>query len=93
MALIGLTLPFALIAAPAPAEPLCRDLKGLFTPCPEALTKTAQRRLEERIASLSSTRSSRAPGEAMRAAAPKPSPRAHVRLCRDTKGLFTPCPR
>jgi hypothetical protein len=84
----------ALIAAAAPAAPLCKDLKGLFTPCPQVLNKDARHKLAQRIETAPA-----APATP-KAQAPPVAPRAVARsrfeptkLCRDTKGLFTPCPQ
>lgn len=94
-----------LVGAPLHAARLCRDTKGLFTPCPETLNKTAQRSLKAKIAEPPARHATAAPGETASEIEPaahpepaaKPARPAHVivhsKLCRDTKGLFTPCPR
>ena len=75
----------------ASAAPLCRDSKGLFTPCPRTANSRAR--------TILTTASAKA-SEATLAAEPKPAAarpsvrRSHrAKLCRDTKGLFTPCAR
>ena len=106
------------------AAPLCKDLKGLFTPCPKALNKAAARRLRARSVrerGAGNTRHAReaeahrgdvTPGskaarvasdpEPHRVAPPPfvagvtvadPGPRPRPKLCKDLKGLFTPCPK
>lgn len=73
-------------------EPLCRDLKGLYTPCTNThrapVAKPGSLRGED-------------PLRTDRPAPPRPSKTKpvtthsgnHVKLCRDLKGLYTPCPR
>jgi hypothetical protein len=78
------------LAAPAAAERLCRDLKGLFTPCPEALTKVAQERLQERINAVPTVEAPAA-AKPRAVASAKPAPKPHKKLCHDIRGLYTPC--
>jgi hypothetical protein len=78
------------------AAPLCRDAKGLFTPCTPAET-TKRRDAEPRHRPTpvpdAAPDANRAP--ASREARPAHRERrpavATGRLCRDGKGLFTPC--
>jgi hypothetical protein len=76
------------------AAPLCRDSKGLFTPCPPGMgSKTADRRKRPRVAS--SPEASARTGDQVAAAKPdaptKPAIIRKAKLCRDSKGLFKPC--
>jgi hypothetical protein len=97
--LIRFALVLALVAAPAAAAPLCRDLKGLYTPCPTgkgAPTPPAAR--QQKIARATDTAaaaSTIAPGveKAPRAEKGRSLVSHSKALCRDTKGLYTPCPR
>jgi len=81
-------------AAAARATPLCHDSKGLFTPCPRArdggivaspvdhAATAARQQQQERHAREHPEARKRGPGLLGRG-----------KLCRDTRGLFTPCPR
>jgi hypothetical protein len=98
--LIRLALVLALVAAPAAAAPLCRDLKGLYTPCPTGKgAPTPQAARQQKIASATDTAaaaSTIAPGvekEAPSAEKGRSLVSHSKALCRDTKGLYTPCPR
>ena len=109
------------------AAPLCRDLKGLFTPCPKGLTRVGSKRLSARAAhehhvkaqgsapladrdALISTNATVTEAKTaqggpqhyhQRTPAPfaagvtvsEPIERHGSKLCRDLKGLFTPCPK
>lgn len=70
-------------AVPAGATPLCRDLKGLYTPC--AGGTPAERAKHFPLPSAPATVGEHRPT--------RPSLVAQGHLCRDTKGLFTPCLR
>lgn len=78
-----------LAAAPVGAAPLCRDLKGLFTPCPAGGARDGTR-----AAAVTADAVSSAGGDAPppRQRSTKPPRVARTKLCRDLKGLFTPCP-
>lgn len=84
-----------LLAGAARAAPLCRDLKGLYTPCtgertpPHATRRRSTARSAD--AAVPGDPADAAPGVAARPA--KPPIIARTKLCRDLKGLFTPCPR
>jgi hypothetical protein len=101
---IRLALAAILLAAPAGAAPLCHDLRGLYTPCPPGQAKAKPKpKLESqpRVAQQDvtpATTSAAAAGPVIEA---KPTPAKKSRpllitqghkLCRDTKGLYTPCP-
>lgn len=67
------------------AAPLCRDSKGLFTPCPSG---TDGRRHEHGIMTVAG------PERTETTRPEKPAKLSLVRkakLCRDSKGLFKPC--
>lgn len=113
-----------LLAQPTLAASLCRDSKGLFTPCPRAANSTARAILTNAparttstpaprdTASVAPTRETVLPRESVATRDPE-SPTVHnssaasiiaqrqllmagtrkTRLCTDSKGLFTPCPR
>ncbi len=80
----------------APASRLCRDTKGLFTPCtgerPPAAPPRRHRGDDPPTGSAVADRPDTGRRHAGRPDA-KPPLVARSRLCRDTKGLFTPCPR
>lgn len=76
------------LAAPATAERLCRDLKGLFTPCPDRLNKVAQHRLLEQAATPPVEEKPLHPHTAVASAKPA---RTYKKLCHDIRGLYTPC--
>jgi hypothetical protein len=90
-----------LLAQAATATPLCRDSKGLFTPCPNGANSTARAILSKAPARTIES----APARKQTAATPAmTSPVAlratlaadtphKARLCTDSKGLFTPCAR
>jgi hypothetical protein len=89
------------LAAPLAASPLCRDSKGLFTPCP--------RDSGNRIVNTPVDHAASAAQDEERATAEAEKHKRHHakhpdepetpglvsrgKLCRDSKGLFTPCPR
>lgn len=84
----------------APAARLCRDTKGLFTPCigaPPAAMPMPRRRDDAATPGITAVahQDVERPDRGRRAAREtgKPPLIAKTRLCRDTKGLFTPCPR
>ncbi len=98
LAAISLALLATPLAASLAAAPLCRDSKGLFTPCigvrmPPARTprpRTAQGTVDDR-ASADRAGASQTAGIAGRHG---PALRTRVgrgKLCRDSKGLFKPC--
>ncbi len=83
------------MAGVASAAPLCRDLKGLFTPCPQSLSKAAQHQLEHRIETLPAEPAATSTPTA-RIVPPRAAKRRRIdqgKLCKDLKGLFTPCPK
>ena len=91
-----------LIAIPAAgtAAPLCRDAKGLFTPCTPAEASRRHDVASRRHASspVSPVRASDKPATVVsRGVGPAHRERQPAistgRLCRDGKGLFTPCAR
>lgn len=123
-----------LFAGTAQAGPLCRDTKGLFTPCTKAVNDAWQaqklkREQEEKadaaedaapaaaetpatagaVAAASGegasgkagaataggmkARHAKAAASTIRRRTHKPELFATGKLCRDSKGLFTPCPR
>lgn len=87
-----------LAAGTAPAARLCRDTKGLFTPCigerPPAEHHRRQRDAASASAEQSMPGSVAVEAHAERRSAPSRPPLiAKARLCRDSKGLFTPCVR
>jgi hypothetical protein len=89
----------------APAARLCRDTKGLFTPCigerPLPASHPRHRRDEAMaptpVAEAAPLTGSATPAQrtaaAPRRVAEKPPLVAKAHLCRDSKGLFTPCVR
>jgi hypothetical protein len=95
--LVRFALVLAVLAAPAGAVPLCRDLKGLYTPCPPGHgmprpPRAAKPGKTDPAAPAAS--STIAAGEKSTLAEPGRSLVAHSKkLCRDTRGLYTPCPR
>lgn len=78
--------------------PLCRDSKGLFTPCVAGAPGRVPSR-HHAAAPAQETPAAAAASASPTTASPAPkakssSPRiTRAKLCRDTKGLFTPCPR
>ncbi len=74
------------------AAPLCRDTKGLFTPCPQSANRTARAILSSAPARESEAAPVRRQPALLRPAFAADAPR-RTRLCTDSKGLFTPCPR
>jgi hypothetical protein len=88
-----------LLAQAASATSLCRDSKGLFTPCPQGANSTARAILNKAPARTAESAPARKQ-PAVAAAAPvavratlaaNTLRKAH--MCTDSKGLFTPCPR
>ena len=77
------------------AAPLCRDSKGLFTPCigTAARTASAQRNGSKPagVRGRADTEDSTAPARTASARPARPAVFGRGRLCRDTKGLFKPC--
>ena len=82
-----LALGLALVAVPAAAAPLCRDLKGLFTPCTARAVEQI-RRHEAEVAAKQEKVAAEHPDRPRRTHPPLVT---RGRLCRDSKGLFTPC--
>jgi hypothetical protein len=86
-----LLLLVGLLTAPLLArEPLCRDLKGLYTPCTSAHRASVGKPTPRHV-DPPSAEASTAPAQA------KTKPAAirsvnRTKLCRDLKGLYTPCP-
>lgn len=83
----------ALLAQAAASAPLCRDTKGLFTPCPHAANRTARAILTSAPAQepglfLRETAMGRRSNPALAGGGTR-----RARLCTDSKGLFTPCAR
>ncbi|WP_303542038.1 hypothetical protein [Sphingomonas natans] len=79
------------LAQGATAAPLCRDSKGLFTPCPHGANRTARAILSSAPAQETESFAVRKPPTAMRTTLTAGTTR-RTRLCTDSKGLFTPCP-
>lgn len=97
---MSIRLAFALIllAAPAGAAPLCHDLRGLYTPCPPNQAKPKPKphtaKLDESASATSVAATDPAPAVTPTVAKKSRPPlvaQSH-KLCRDTKGLYTPCP-
>jgi hypothetical protein len=90
-----------LLAQVATATPLCRDSKGLFTPCPQGANSTARAILNKAPARNTESPTARKQPAAATATMPPVAARAtfaadtphKARLCTDSKGLFTPCAR
>jgi hypothetical protein len=78
-----------LLAAPAGAAPLCHDLRGLYTPCPPGQAK-AKPKVE---AATPAPAADAAPEPMVTKKSRPPLVAQGHKLCRDTKGLYTPCPR
>jgi len=84
-------------------EPLCRDLKGLYTPCPPGVAPrpATPRRIRPAIAAAVARTSPVVQANYSRGSAIAPdvvAPRAPstviaraMNLCRDMKGAYTPC--
>ncbi|WP_404711046.1 hypothetical protein [Sphingomonas sp. MMS24-J13] len=96
---IRFALALALLAAPAGAAPLCHDLRGLYTPCPPGQAKPKpkqhmdqlEREATPMVAATEPAPTAQAPAAAKRSRPPLVT-QGH-KLCHDTKGLYTPCPR
>lgn len=98
-----------MLAGPALASPLCRDTKGLFTPCPKAVNDAwrAKKAAKEQADKADAEADAAAPATAevvkdhhgkthtvmVRHHTKKPELFGIGKLCRDSKGLATPCPR
>ncbi|PZU09621.1 hypothetical protein [Sphingomonas sp.] len=85
-----------LVAQGAIATPLCRDNKGLFTPCPHEANRTARAILASAPARAIATSPAKEPATSAASAKTKQAttgPMRKLRLCTDSRGLFTPCPR
>lgn len=89
----GLLIAAILGASAASAAPLCRDAKGLFTPCPRAANSHARTILTTATPKLIETPEAMPPSPHAHANRPTTGDIQRAKLCRDTKGLFTPCPR
>ena len=98
---LALALIWGVPAAPLAAAPLCHDTKGLFTPCPRDSARRIVRTPVDHAAAAAREEEHRVvakekherhvrehPNEPE-----KPALVARGKLCRDGKGLFTPCPR
>ena len=73
------------------AAPLCRDLRGLFTPCPATVTKPPQTGHAMPLPPQAAVPAAPAAGAAPSGRRPLVT---HIRkLSRDSKGLYTPCPQ
>ena len=93
MKLVAIVLLVIAISGATLAAPLCRDAKGLFTPCTpaEASRRPAPSAVPPAEADdKPATVASRGVGTAHRERRPAV---ATGPLCRDGKGLFTPCAR
>jgi hypothetical protein len=102
MKLVAIALLVSLPVAGS-AAPLCRDGKGLFTPCTPAETMRRRDAASHRRPPVEP--SAPAAGVAVASDMPRASEPRHDarrerrpaiatgRLCRDGKGLFTPCPQ
>ena len=77
----------ALPAGIATAAPLCRESKGQFTPCTKAQLRAMP---EKRHADDSKPGKS---GAAHKAVPDRLGPFRTTKLCRESKGQFTPCPK
>jgi hypothetical protein len=94
--LIRFALVLALLAAPATAASLCRDLKGLYTPCAPGQAPPKARKIghEGRPGAATTPAVGTSAAEQQVAHQDQHQLVAHSKkLCRDTKGLYTPCPR
>ena len=100
---ISLFLLVALIGG-VHSAPLCHDSKGLFTPCPHGVASSAPERAGRAVAPAAA--GSDTPAAESDTGAPAGSTVAVIpanaarpkrigsgRLCHDSKGLFTPCPK
>ena len=89
----------ATAASPAPVAtgPLCRDSKGLFTPCPRGRNGAVVDTPVDRASAVAHRQSVEAARETRRRAHPeapeKPGLFGVGTLCRGEKGRMTPCPR
>lgn len=94
---IRLALALVLLAAPAGAAPLCHDLRGLYTPCPPGQAKPKPRpkphadQPAETAAAPAVTATADSAPAVVKKSRPPLVTQSH-KLCRDTKGLYTPCP-
>ncbi len=80
----------ASIPVAAGAEPLCRDLKGLFTPCPPGTHSAGEWKRHDRSADAAGDPTR--PHDPARSLKPaKPPLVGRGKLCRDSKGLSKPC--
>jgi hypothetical protein len=79
----------------APAAELCRDSKGLFTPCPSGPARKVSHhsRDEGQPAAASGPQGATKSDRTARRTRRGPELFAKGKLCRDSKGLATPCPR
>lgn len=83
-----------LSASVATAAPLCRGSKGEFTPCAKGQAGSPSIKLPRVLAVHEAKAKAGQPGSDAAAAGPAELPLVTVsKLCRDSKGLFTPCPR
>lgn len=76
------------------AAPLCRDSKGLFTPCPPGMGSRKAERHGRAPHGSTPAASARADDDVPAAKPDRPVRPAIIRkakLCRDSKGLFKPC--
>jgi hypothetical protein len=91
MRFILAALAVAAFATPIGAAPLCRDSKGLFTPCTGERVPTAPR--HRRIGSDAGARprSDAASPDTADVRPARPPIVGRGKLCRDSKGLFKPC--
>jgi hypothetical protein len=90
--IVAMTL--LLAATAAPAATLCRDSKGLFTPCPPGTARKASHRSEADDPAASADPQNPTKSErSARKTRNGPELFARGKLCRDSKGLATPCPR
>ncbi len=82
----------ALCASVATAAPLCRGSKGEFTPCARGQAGSPSIKVPRLLVAHEAKAGT--PGGEAAAAAPAGTPLVTVsKLCHDSKGLFTPCPR
>lgn len=90
--LVAVLLP---MAGTASAARLCRDTKGLFTPCVGERPSPDDRRGHGDKTAAPAGPGARAgpPRQRARPVHANPPLVAKTRLCRDSKGLFTPCAR
>ncbi|UAK24751.1 hypothetical protein [Sphingomonas nostoxanthinifaciens] len=78
----------------ASAARLCHDVRGLYTPCPEAVGRDrARKRAGATPAAPARIAAVAPPVRALPDRPTKPPLFATGHLCRDNKGLATPCTR